>query len=83
MTCRRDQAVGGDGVRTCTHPRRITGTGCAAAPGYILFQLLRLIGRDVCAEEFNTLKTLELAILNDRIWAQVCAALGWKFLPTV
>ena len=51
--------------------------------GYILFQLLRLLGKEVRAEEFNTLKTLELAITNDRIWAQVCAALGWKYLPTV
>lgn len=67
--------------------------------GYILFQLLRLLGKDVRAEEFNTLngpvsptrtgntgpesKTLELAITNDRIWQQVCTALGWKYLPTV
>ena len=28
-------------------------------------------------------KTLEMTILNDRIWAQVCAALAWNFLHTV
>ena len=50
--------------------------------GYILYQLLRLLGKDVQAEEFNTLKTLDLAITNDTIWSQVCNALGWKFLPT-
>ena len=66
--------------------------------GYILFQLLRLLGKEAKAEEFNNFgkpsssthrrrwlaqKTLELAITNDSIWSQVCGALGWKYLPTV
>jgi hypothetical protein len=28
-------------------------------------------------------KTLELAITNDRLWARVCEALGWRFIPSV
>lgn len=51
--------------------------------GYCLYQLLRLLGRDVCAEEFPSLKTADVALANDRLWADICAPLGWRFHPTV
>ena len=79
---RRHPRCRGAGARTCIRAQ----AGSRRAPawhGYILYQLLKLIGREVQAEEFNTLKTLELAITNDRIWQRVCQALGWRFHPTV
>ena len=93
-SCRRPAAA----VRICPAP--CVHTVPRAHTGYILFQFLKLIGREAHAEEFNTLpgaafgdtkkksrtappKTLELAITNDRIWAKVCQALGWRFHPTV
>ena len=54
-----------------------------AQPAYVLFQLLRLLGRDVHVDEFNTMKSAELALTNDRLWAKVCASLGWKYSATV
>lgn len=50
---------------------------------YILYQLLVLLGRSPVLEEFNHLKTIDLAISNDQVWQQVCAHLGWRFVPTV
>lgn len=50
---------------------------------YSLFQLLRLLGVEVCAEEFTALRTIDVALANDRLWAQICAPLGWRFHPTV
>lgn len=28
-------------------------------------------------------KTVDMAAANDRLWERVCAALGWKYNPTV
>ena len=51
--------------------------------GYCLYQLLRLLDQPVVAEEFAPLKTLDVALANDQLWAQICVHLGWRFHPTV
>jgi hypothetical protein len=50
---------------------------------YILYQLLVLLGRTPVLEEFNHLKTVDLALSNDQVWQQVCEHLGWRFVPTM
>lgn len=56
------------------------GTGRTARR---LHQLLVMLGRKPVIEEFNHLKTIDLAVHNDLAWKRVCQKLGWKFVPTV
>lgn len=50
---------------------------------YCLHKMCQLLDRDEYLDSFALLKSREKLIDQDKIWAKICAELGWTFYPSL
>lgn len=50
---------------------------------FVIHKLFILLGKEEHAKYFNLLKSKEKLKSQDKIWAKICAYLGWRFHPSI
>jgi hypothetical protein len=50
---------------------------------YVLHKFVELLGEDQYLAKFRLLKSRDKLYIQDTVWAKICDALGWQFIPSI